>query len=130
MAACHARAPTASETDWPGIVARYDARPEGSLAGGGAVPRRGGAHGPRPGGGDEAGRGCLEEPSLRGHHLLSRVRGELLLRLGRVEEGRSELRRAAALTPSARERKLLSVPAASGLSGGVCPPPAAASPAR
>jgi predicted RNA polymerase sigma factor len=48
----------------------------------------------------------LTEPSLRGYHLLSSVRGDLLAKLGRAEEARTEFERAAALTRNAREREL------------------------
>jgi predicted RNA polymerase sigma factor len=48
-----------------------------------------------------------EEPSLHGYHLLSSVHGDLLAKLGRPDEARAELERAAALTRNARERALL-----------------------
>jgi predicted RNA polymerase sigma factor len=48
-----------------------------------------------------------QEPSLRGYHLLPSVRGDFLARLGRVDEARAELARAATLTQNARERALL-----------------------
>ena len=47
------------------------------------------------------------EPALRGYHLLPAVRGDLLRRLGRVDEARAELERAAALTRNESERRLL-----------------------
>ena len=47
------------------------------------------------------------EPSLQGYHLLPSVRGDLLVKLGRVDEARAEFERAAALTRNARERELL-----------------------
>ena len=47
------------------------------------------------------------EPSLQGYHLLPSVRGDLLVKLGRVDEARVEFERAAALTRNARERELL-----------------------
>ena len=47
------------------------------------------------------------EPSLRAYHLLPSVRGDLLAKLGRVDEARAEFERAAALTRNARERALL-----------------------
>jgi len=48
-----------------------------------------------------------EEPALRGYHLLPAVRGDLLAKLGRRDEARTELERAASLTHNARERELL-----------------------
>jgi predicted RNA polymerase sigma factor len=48
-----------------------------------------------------------DEPALRGYHLLPSVRGDLLSRLGRLTEARTEFQRAAALTRNARERTLL-----------------------
>ena len=47
------------------------------------------------------------EPSLKGYHLLPSVRGDLLARLGRLDEARAEFERAAALTRNVRERELL-----------------------
>jgi predicted RNA polymerase sigma factor len=47
------------------------------------------------------------EPALRGYHLLPAVRGDLLVKLGRLEEARAELERAASLTRNVRERQLL-----------------------
>jgi predicted RNA polymerase sigma factor len=49
----------------------------------------------------------MDEPSLKSYHLLPSVRGDLLAKLGRVEEARSEFERAAALTHNERERELL-----------------------
>ncbi|HZN94976.1 MAG TPA: RNA polymerase subunit sigma-24, partial [Myxococcales bacterium] len=48
-----------------------------------------------------------QEPSLQGYHLLPSVRGDFLVKLGRLEEARAELERAASLTRNERERKLL-----------------------
>ena len=50
---------------------------------------------------------CVDEPALRGYHLLPSVRGDLLAKLGRLDEARAEFERAAALTRNARERELL-----------------------
>jgi len=47
------------------------------------------------------------EPALRGYHLLPAVRGDLLVKLGRLEEARGEFERAAFMTQNTRERKLL-----------------------
>ncbi|HEX6886004.1 MAG TPA: RNA polymerase sigma factor [Planctomycetota bacterium] len=108
IAACHARAPTAAETDWPTIVALYAVlgrvapSPVVELNRAVAVAM---ASGPA------AGLALLEpltaEPSLAGYHLLPSVRGDLLVKLGRLAEARLELERAAALTRNARERELL-----------------------
>ena len=108
IAACHARARTAAETDWPRIVALYDAlsalapSPVVDLNRAVAVAM---AFGPAAG---------LEQvdqiPSsgaLREYHLLPSVRGDLLEKLGRYEEARAEFERAASLTGNARERDLL-----------------------
>ena len=108
IAACHARARTAEETDWPRIAALYDAlaqlapSPVVELNRAVALSM---AFGPEAG--LEAVDALLSEPSLRGYHLLPSVRGDLLLRLGRVAEARVELLRAAGLARNARERELL-----------------------
>ena len=108
IAACHARARTAEETDWPRIVALYDAllrlipSPVVALNRSMAVAM---ASGP------EAGLALVDaladEPALRGYHLLPSVRGELLARLGRDDEARSEFARAAEMTRNNRQRDLL-----------------------
>jgi predicted RNA polymerase sigma factor len=49
----------------------------------------------------------LDEPALRSYHLLPSVRGDLLKKLGRLDEARVEFERAASLTQNARERALL-----------------------
>src|SRR6185312_10565557 len=108
IAACHARARTAEETDWVRIAALYDAlsqiTPSPVVELNRAVAL-GMAFGP------EAGLELLEtiadEPSLRGYHLLPSVRGDLLAKLGRGEEAGAEFERAAALTENERERELL-----------------------
>ena len=48
-----------------------------------------------------------DEPALRGYHLLPSARGDLLAKLGRLDEARAEFERAAALTRNARQRELL-----------------------
>jgi len=48
-----------------------------------------------------------DDPALQGYHLLPSVRGDLLVKLGRMPEARAEFERAAALTRNARERELL-----------------------
>jgi RNA polymerase sigma-70 factor (ECF subfamily) len=108
IAACHARARTAEETDWERIAALYDAlaqltpSPVVELNRAVAVAM---AFGPAEG--LELVDELTSEPALRGYHLLPSVRGDLLAKLGRLAEARAELERAALLTQNARERKLL-----------------------
>jgi RNA polymerase sigma-70 factor (ECF subfamily) len=108
IAACHARARTAAETDWLRIAALYDAlvqltpSPIVELNRAVAV---GMAFGPNAG--LEIVDALLSEPSLQSYHLLPAVRGDLLAKLGRMAEARAEFERAAALTRNARERDLL-----------------------
>ena len=108
IAACHARATTAAETDWPRIVALYDAvvqlapSPVVELNRAVAV---GMAFGPAAG--LELVDALLAEPSLKSYHLLPSVRGDLLRKLGRSEEAGAEFERAASLTENVRERELL-----------------------
>jgi predicted RNA polymerase sigma factor len=118
IAACHARARTAEETDWVKIAALYAALAEVApspiveLNRGVAVAMAFGA---------EAGLavidGVASEPVLAGYHLLPSVRGDLLARLGRFEESRAEFERAASLTRNARERGLLLARAAMSAEG-------------
>jgi RNA polymerase sigma factor (sigma-70 family) len=108
IAACHARARVAADTDWERIVTLYGTLAEltpspvielnravalsmarGPAAGLAAVDRLTG------------------DPTLKGYHLLPSVRGDLLAKLGRFAEAKAELERAAALTRNARERELL-----------------------
>jgi predicted RNA polymerase sigma factor len=108
IAACHARARTPSETDWARIVALYDAL--GQLAPSPVVELNRAvavamAFGPAAG--LELVDELTSEPSLRSYHLLPSVRGDLLAKLGRFDEARTEFERAAALTRNARERTLL-----------------------
>ena len=108
IAACHARARTAAETDWARIAALYDAlsrvapSPIVELNRAVAVSM---AFGP------EAGLEVVErltgEPSLAGYHFLPAVRGDLLAKLGRWTEARLEFLRAAELTRNDREKELL-----------------------
>jgi RNA polymerase sigma-70 factor, ECF subfamily len=108
IAACHARARTPEETDWARIAALY-----GELAETAPSPvvelNRAVAVGMAFGAeaGLELADDLAEEGSLDGYHLLSSVRGDLLARLGRREEARRELERAASMTRNARERALL-----------------------
>jgi len=108
IAACHARARTADETDWHRIVALYDALVE--LTGSPVVELNRAvavsmAHGPAAG--LELVDALVEEPALRRYHLLPSVRGDLLSRLGRYAEAKSELERAASLAENSREQTLL-----------------------
>ncbi|HEX9362535.1 MAG TPA: RNA polymerase sigma factor [Candidatus Dormibacteraeota bacterium] len=108
IAACHARATSAEETDWPRMVALYDAlaqivsSPVVELNRAVAV---GMAFGPVSG--LELVDALLQEPTLKAYHLLPAVRGDLLRKLGRFEEARAEFERAASLTGNRVERKLL-----------------------
>jgi RNA polymerase sigma-70 factor, ECF subfamily len=108
IAACHARARTPEETDWPRIVglyaelARIAPSPVVELNRAVAV---GMAFGPAAS--LELVDALTSEPSLENYHLLPSVRGDLLRKLGRLEEARVEFERAATLTRNARERELL-----------------------
>jgi RNA polymerase sigma factor (sigma-70 family) len=108
IAACHARARTAEETDWTRIVALYDAlaqlMPSPVVELNRAVAL-GMAFGPAAG--LELVDSLTSDPALSGYHLLPSVRGDLLAKLGRFEEARAEFARAAAMTQNARERALL-----------------------
>lgn len=108
IAACHARAPSAADTDWARIAALYAAladvapSPVVELNRAVAVSM---AEGP------EAGLALVDAiaaaPALKHYHLLPAVRGDLLAKLGRDAEARAEFGRAAALARNARERALL-----------------------
>jgi predicted RNA polymerase sigma factor len=108
IAACHARATTAAETDWSRIVALYDAvaqlapSPVVELNRAVAVAMAFG-----PAAGLELVDALVHEPTLKSYHLLPAVRGDLLRKLGRSEEARVEFERGAALTENMRERELL-----------------------
>jgi RNA polymerase sigma factor (sigma-70 family) len=108
IAACHAQARTAEQTDWVRIAALYEAlaellpSPVVELNRAVAVSR---AYGPA------AGLELVDEltgaPALRGYHWLPAARGDLLLQLGRGREARREFERAASLTRNEQERALL-----------------------
>jgi len=108
IAACHARARTGEETDWPRIVALYDAlvqlnpSPIVELNRAVAVAM---AFGPEAG--LEIADELTSEPALRNYHLLPSVRGDFLFKLGRFDEAKAEFERAAELTGNAREKKML-----------------------
>jgi RNA polymerase sigma factor (sigma-70 family) len=108
IAACHARARTAEETDWTRIAALYDALSElmpSPIVQLNRAVALAMAFGPATG--LELVDELNTEPALAGYHLLPAVRGDLLHRLGRFEEAGAEFARAASLTRNARERDLL-----------------------
>ncbi len=113
IAACHARARVADDTDWIRIATLYDELAE-------VTPspvvelNRAVAHSMAYGAaaGLEIADRLLSESSLADYHLLPSVRGDLLAKLGRIEEARAELEQAASLTRNARERALLLLKAA------------------
>ena len=113
IAACHARARTADETDWRQIAALYELllqlspSPVVELNRAVAVAMAFG-----PAAGLEITDGLVSEPALKSYHLLPAVRGDLLNKLGRTEEARAEFERAAHLTQNAREHELLMARAA------------------
>jgi RNA polymerase sigma-70 factor, ECF subfamily len=114
IAACHARARTAAETDWVRIVALYDAL--AALTGSPVVELNRAvaismAFGPAEA--LDLVNDLAEDPSLRSYHLLPTVRGDLLERLGRLDEARDEFVRAAELADNSRERAVLRGRAAS-----------------
>jgi len=121
IAACHARARTAGETDWARIAALYaqlTPSPVVELNRAVAVAMAFG-----PAAGLELVDALREEPSLERYHLLPTVRGDLLAKLGRFEEARAEFERAASLTRNARERQLLLARAAESARGSAPPRP-------
>lgn len=113
IAACHARARSAEETDWQRIASLYEAlarvapSPVVELNRAVAVAM---AFGPEAG--LEIADRLTSERALASYHLLPSVRGDLLFKLGRMEEARAEFERAASLTRNARERALLAERAA------------------
>jgi len=115
ISACHARARTAEETDWAGIAALYGelARLTGSPI---VELNRAVAVGMAEGAG--AGLAILDalgnDPALASYHLLPAARGDLLAKLGRVDEARAEFERAASLTQNERERSVLRARAGTG----------------
>jgi RNA polymerase sigma factor (sigma-70 family) len=108
IAACHARAAVAADTDWTRIAALYDALAQVAPSPVVALNRAvavGMAFGPAAG--LELVEALAAEPALKTYHLLPAVRGDLLAKLDRVEEARAEFARAAQLAQNARERALL-----------------------
>jgi RNA polymerase sigma factor (sigma-70 family) len=108
IAACHARARTAPDTDWTRIAALYEALHAIAPS---PVVRLNQAVAVAMAFGPQAGLDLVEplarEPKLRDYHLLPAVRGDLLEKLGRYDEARAEFERAAGLTRNAPERDLL-----------------------
>ena len=108
IAACHARARTPQETDWPRIVGLYEElgrltpTPVVELNRAVAVAMASG-----PAAGLEIIDALVSEPSLKAYHLLPSVRGDFLFKLGRFAEAQLEFERAASLTRNMRERNLL-----------------------
>jgi RNA polymerase sigma factor (sigma-70 family) len=108
IAACHARARTADETDWARIVGLYGAlsemtpSPVVDLNRAVALAMLFG-----PAAGLEVVDALADDPALKAYHLLPSVRGDLLHKLGRFEEARAEFERAASMTRNERERNLL-----------------------
>lgn len=108
IAACHARAHAAEETDWARIASLYQALAEITASPVVELNRAvaiGMAFGPAAG--LELVDALIPEPSLKAYHLLPSVRGDLLSKLGRYDEAQVEFKRAASLTRNARERELL-----------------------
>jgi RNA polymerase sigma factor (sigma-70 family) len=108
IAACHARAATPEDTDWASIVAFYAQLAEVAPS---PVVELNRAVGVSMASGPVAGLELVDalrdDPALRDYHLLPSVRGDLLQKLGRLEEASIEFRRAASMTHNARERHLL-----------------------
>lgn len=108
IAACHARAAAAEDTDWGRIAGLYAAlaavtpSPVVELNRAVAVGMASG-----PAAGLAVADALADEPAMRNYHLLPAVRGDLLAKIGRSAEARAEFERAAALTRNAREREVL-----------------------
>ena len=108
IAACHARAVTAHDTDWARIAELYEdlaeiePSPVVELNRAVAVSMASG-----PAAGLELVDTLKDHPALKNYHLLASVRGDLLKKLGRMEEARFEFERAASITRNAREKSLL-----------------------
>jgi RNA polymerase sigma-70 factor (ECF subfamily) len=108
IAACHARARTAEETDWARIAGLYETLAEVVPS---PIVELNRAVAVSMASGPAAGLALVDaltsERSLENYHLLPSVRGDLLAKLGRLDEAREEFERAASLTRNERERKLL-----------------------
>jgi RNA polymerase sigma factor (sigma-70 family) len=118
IAACHARALIATDTDWARIAELYailgQITPSPVIELNRAVAI-GMAHGPEEG--LKLADQLKDQPSLKSYYILPTVRADLLEKLGRIEEARAEFERAAALTRNAREREVLLQRAAKCASG-------------
>jgi RNA polymerase sigma-70 factor, ECF subfamily len=118
IAACHARARRAADTDWQTMAGLYDVLAQ-------VTPspvvelNRAVAHGMAfgPEAGLQLADALVEEPTLKAYHLLPSVRGDLLAKLGRGDEARAEFERAATMTQNAQERRLLLERAAAAAQG-------------
>ncbi len=108
IAACHARARRAEDTDWPRIVSLYDQLLELS---GSPIVALNRAVAVSMAFGADAGLAALDglkdEPALKNYHLLPSVRGDFLFKLGRRAEAKAEFERAADMTRNERERTVL-----------------------
>lgn len=108
ITACHARARTPSETDWPRIVALYEALARVTPS---PIVELNRAVAVAMASGPAAGLALIDElasePSLKSYHLLPSIRGDFLFKLGRFAEAQREFERAASITRNARERELL-----------------------
>ena len=108
IAACHARARAAAETDWARIAGLYEELAQVTPS---PVVELNRAVAVAMASGPAAGLALVDriaaEPALKAYHLLPSVRGDLLHKLGRLDEARAEFERAASLTRNARERQLL-----------------------
>ena len=113
IAACHARAPAAADTDWTRIASLYDILAQ-RMPSPVVELNRAVAHAQAFGAqaGLDLVDGLVDAPALRDYHLLPSVRGELLSRLGRHREARVEFERAASLARNEREASLLRARAA------------------
>lgn len=120
ISACHAGAPKAEDTDWIRISALYEALAQVSPS---PIVELNRAVALSMAFGPEIGLEIVDilqaEPSLKGYHLLPSVRGDLLFKLGRLDEACQEFKRAASLTDNQREKQLLLSRAAECVSGGV-----------
>jgi predicted RNA polymerase sigma factor len=107
IAACHARAPRPEDTDWARITSLYTELAEVAPS---PIVELNRAVALSMADGPAAGLALVDqlaaEPALRNYHLLPSVRGDLLLKLGRVAEAQAEFQRASELTSNAREREL------------------------
>ena len=108
IAACHARAGAPEDTDWARIASLYGTLAQRSAS---HVVELNRAVAVSMADGPEAGLALVDQltdaPALRGYHLLPSVRGDLLSKLGRPDEARTEFERAASMTRNERERELL-----------------------